>query len=265
MAGALKSSWLVIKRSPESNQLVDKYNTSEGWVKRLIVLSPPPYQTIPSSFIKRAFIACSISARIRRGIVAQSWKDSSETPCVSSIHNRRCRRHCEAARRVTVHSPPFLSNSDGGIKWDFVLVSKSRTKKKRSPSRPRDNHNPELPPTNNEAERALRHAVIGRRISYGTRTSEGSLAYSSLLSVIETCRLRNINPWIYICEVITLGRKGLPPPSVPTGWPSSSDSLSVVENKNQHGYFEVRMIGIRTWFSSLNREQIPIYFPIRIA
>ncbi len=78
-------------------------------------------------------------------------------------------------------------------------------------------NNPELPPTNNEAERALRHAVIGRRISYGTRTDEGSLAYSSLLSVIETCRLRKINPWIYICEVITLGRKGLPPPLVPTG------------------------------------------------
>ena len=45
-------------------------------------------------------------------------------------------------------------------------------------------NNPDLPPTNNEAERALRHAVIGRRISYGTRTSEGSLAYSSLFSVI---------------------------------------------------------------------------------
>ena len=78
------------------------------------------------------------------------------------------------------------------------------------------NH-PELPPTNNEAERALRHAVIGRRISYGTRTSEGSLAYSSLLSVIETCRLRSINPWTYICEVIAKGRKGIPPPPVPTG------------------------------------------------
>lgn len=50
--------------------------------------------------------------------------------------------------------------------------------------------NPELPPTNNEAERAVRHAVIARKIGFGTRTSEGSLAYSSLLSVIETCRLR---------------------------------------------------------------------------
>jgi hypothetical protein len=46
-------------------------------------------------------------------------------------------------------------------------------------------NNPDLPLTNNEAERALRHAVIARRISYGTRTTEGSIAYSCLLSVIE--------------------------------------------------------------------------------
>ncbi|MCP4151373.1 MAG: IS66 family transposase, partial [bacterium] len=43
--------------------------------------------------------------------------------------------------------------------------------------------NPGLPPTNNEAERALRHAVISRRISFGTRTTEGSRAYAALLSV----------------------------------------------------------------------------------
>ena len=72
--------------------------------------------------------------------------------------------------------------------------------------------NPELPPTNNEAERALRHAVIARNIGFGTRTSEGSLAYSSLLSVIETCRLRDINPWIYIAEVLANARQGLSPP-----------------------------------------------------
>lgn len=70
---------------------------------------------------------------------------------------------------------------------------------------------PGLPPTNNEAERALRHAVIARRISYGTRTSEGSLAYCSLLSVIETCRLRKVDPWSYIASVIAQGRKGILP------------------------------------------------------
>ncbi len=69
--------------------------------------------------------------------------------------------------------------------------------------------NPELPCTNNDAERALRHAVISRRISYGTRSPEGSLAYASLLSVIETCRLRGIDPWNYISEMISRSRRGM--------------------------------------------------------
>ena len=57
--------------------------------------------------------------------------------------------------------------------------------------------------------------MIARRLSYGTRTTEGSIAYSSLLSVVETCRLRKINPWEYISSVIKLARKGLSPPPFP--------------------------------------------------
>jgi transposase len=76
-------------------------------------------------------------------------------------------------------------------------------------------YNPQLPPTNNEAERALRHAVIARRISYGTRSNEGSLAYCSLLSVIETCRLRKVDPWSYIAQVLTQARRGIKHPPIP--------------------------------------------------
>jgi hypothetical protein len=54
-----------------------------------------------------------------------------------------------------------------------------------------------------------------RRISYGTRTSEGSLAYCSVLSVIETCRLRKIDPWSYIAKVLTQARKGISYPPIP--------------------------------------------------
>ncbi len=43
---------------------------------------------------------------------------------------------------------------------------------------------PWLPLTNNEAERALRHWVIARRISYGTRTEQGSRAFALTISVI---------------------------------------------------------------------------------
>jgi transposase len=76
-------------------------------------------------------------------------------------------------------------------------------------------YNPQLPPTNNEAERALRHAVIARRISYGTRSTEGSLAYCSLLSVIETCRLRKVDPWVYIAMILTQARRGIKHPPIP--------------------------------------------------
>jgi IS1 family transposase len=75
---------------------------------------------------------------------------------------------------------------------------------------------PHLPVTNNEAERALRHAVIARYITHGTRSAEGSDAYAAVLSVIETCRRRNLSPWPYLAEVIALRRKGLPAPPVPT-------------------------------------------------
>jgi IS1 family transposase len=76
--------------------------------------------------------------------------------------------------------------------------------------------NPDLPVTNNDAERALRHAVIARRISHGTRSTEGSKAYAALLSVIETCRLRNLKPWTFLAQVIRQRRKGLPAPSLPS-------------------------------------------------
>jgi hypothetical protein len=58
------------------------------------------------------------------------------------------------------------------------------------------NH-PELPLTNNIAELALRHWVIARRISYGTRNPQGSRAFTLLASVVETCRQRGHSPWLY--------------------------------------------------------------------
>ena len=74
---------------------------------------------------------------------------------------------------------------------------------------------PELPLTNNEAERALRHWVIARLISHGTRTSQGSRVFAYLASVIDTCRKRATNPWIYLAEVIKQRRKELPAPALP--------------------------------------------------
>lgn len=75
--------------------------------------------------------------------------------------------------------------------------------------------NPLLPPTNNEAERALRIAVIARRLSFGTRTEEGSAAYAATLSVVETCRRRHVDPWSYISDTLARARTGLNHNSIP--------------------------------------------------
>ena len=78
---------------------------------------------------------------------------------------------------------------------------------------------PELPLTNNEAERALRHWFIARRISYGTRTAQGSQALAALASVIDTCRQRRLSPWTFIAETLRLRRQGQPAPLLPAAVP----------------------------------------------
>jgi transposase len=74
---------------------------------------------------------------------------------------------------------------------------------------------PVWPLTNNEAERALRHWVIMRRITQGTRSEQGSRTLALLASVIETCRLRNSSPILYIRDVIALRRQGKSAPELP--------------------------------------------------
>lgn len=43
-------------------------------------------------------------------------------------------------------------------------------------------------PTNNASERALRHAVIWRKLSFGTQSTHGSRFVATILTVVETCR-----------------------------------------------------------------------------
>lgn len=79
---------------------------------------------------------------------------------------------------------------------------------------------PLLPITNNWAELALRHWVLSRRISQGTRTEQGSLAVALLASVIETCRKRGVSPWPYLAQVVKQRRKGEPAPVLPEPAPT---------------------------------------------
>jgi transposase len=48
-------------------------------------------------------------------------------------------------------------------------------------------------PTNNAGERSLRHAVIWRKLSFGTQSAGGSRFVEMMLTVIETCRQQHRN------------------------------------------------------------------------
>jgi hypothetical protein len=54
---------------------------------------------------------------------------------------------------------------------------------------------PAVPPTNNAAERSLRHLVVSRKISGGTRSAEGSATKMALASVFGTWRAQGRNPF----------------------------------------------------------------------
>lgn len=74
---------------------------------------------------------------------------------------------------------------------------------------------PRLPLTNNAAERQLRHFVIARRISYGTRTEVGSHSIALLASIIDTCRLRRASATDLLARAIHAARMGLTAPTLP--------------------------------------------------
>lgn len=56
-----------------------------------------------------------------------------------------------------------------------------------------------------------------RKISYGTRSEEGTRVFAMLASVIDTCRQRNVSPWRYLEDVIRERRAGRVVPELPAG------------------------------------------------
>jgi len=53
--------------------------------------------------------------------------------------------------------------------------------------------NPEIEPTNNLAERGLRHAVVMRKVSGGSRSNKGAETTAKLLSVMQTVKMQEGN------------------------------------------------------------------------
>jgi transposase len=61
---------------------------------------------------------------------------------------------------------------------------------------------PGVEPTNNSAERALRHAVIWRKSSFGNQSRKGEVATARLLTVARTCVMQHRNALEFLSESV---------------------------------------------------------------
>jgi transposase len=72
----------------------------------------------------------------------------------------------------------------------------------------------EVEPTNNASERALRHAVIWRKLSFGTQSAGGSRFVETMLTVIETCRQQSRDVFAYVTAAVQAHFADQPTPSL---------------------------------------------------
>lgn len=75
-------------------------------------------------------------------------------------------------------------------------------------------HDPAVPPTNNEAERALRSLVLKRKISGPTRSRRGDEFIARGFSAYESCRRQGRDLWHYLHEAVVAWIDKATPPSL---------------------------------------------------
>jgi transposase len=72
-------------------------------------------------------------------------------------------------------------------------------------------------PTNNAGERSLRHAVIWRKLSFGTQSANGSRFVETMLTVVETCRQQHRNAFAFLTRAVEAHLAHQPAPSLLPG------------------------------------------------
>jgi transposase len=143
--------------------------------------------------------------RIAEGVF-ESWREFQRSGDRHRLHRqvapleRELRALCEQGRRKSVKTRYHRGLARNLIKawpalWTFLKHEA-------------------VEPTNNRAERGLRHAVIYRKLSQGSRCERGALATERLLSAAITCRLQGRSLFAYLVEVTQASIRGQPPPAL---------------------------------------------------
>lgn len=62
--------------------------------------------------------------------------------------------------------------------------------------------NPNIPPTNNHAERQLRPLVISKKLTFGTQSDRGSRFIERIFTVVTSCRQQNRDVFAFITTAL---------------------------------------------------------------
>ena len=76
---------------------------------------------------------------------------------------------------------------------------------------------PDVEPTNNHSEQQIRHCVIDRKITQGTRSEKGQRHHERMWTAIATCRKQKRNFFSFLYDSITANLDGQPTPSLLQG------------------------------------------------
>ena len=71
-----------------------------------------------------------------------------------------------------------------------------------------------LEPTNNHAEQQMRHCVIDRKITQGTRSLAGQRYHERMWTAIATCGKRNTSFFDFLHQAVEANLRGTKPPSL---------------------------------------------------
>jgi len=129
----------------------------------------------------RHFIGMACDEAERR----DKWNDATLT-----LHRRRLEAELDRVLALTPAHP-------AGVKWKGAI-------EKLRPNLLVFMSNRDVPPTNNESERALRPCAIYRKITNGFRSQWGAIQYADIRSAIETGRRQSIGPLQAIQDVLAL-------------------------------------------------------------
>jgi transposase len=168
--------WSHLRRDFQA--MIDRKNGGSPFGERLLGRSDRLFHLwhrVRDGPLGRAAFA-SRAGRLRKQI-KEALNDGAAGPCATTATT------CRELLRLE----PFL--------WTFVST-------------------PGVEPTNNQAEREHRHAVLLRKISGGTDSETGSRFVERLLTVRATCRLRGIDLLDYLTTCFQARLSGENPPTL---------------------------------------------------